>query len=214
MRNLLIIAIFIVPLTTIGQSNINVGQGLVKIEFEKLPTLLFYSDTNKTTPLRTVSVTKDKEGEFIIENSSHVRSWFNPEGLWLDYGIFIIRVDTVIGKWYRVFTNNDKGTTLWTKADSVNNFIKWQTFLVDETTSINIHQDFDLEIKTEPSDEALTIKIIEETDCFEAIEIMGDWLRIKTNESFECNESKKPIKSGWIKWRRNNRLLINYGLGC
>lgn len=61
MRNLLIIAIFIVPLTTIGQSNINVGQGLVKIEFEKLPTLLFYSDTNKTTPLRTVSVTKIKK---------------------------------------------------------------------------------------------------------------------------------------------------------
>jgi len=100
MRNLLIIAIFIAPLITIGQSNINLGQGVVKIDFEKLPTLLFYSDTNNTTPLRTVSVTKDKGGEFIIKNSSHVRSWFNPEGLWLDYGIFIIRVDTVIGKWY------------------------------------------------------------------------------------------------------------------
>jgi len=97
---------------------------------------------------------------------------------------------------------------------SLNNFIKWQTFLVEETTTINRHPDFDLEIKTAPSDEALTIKRIEETDCFEAIEIKGDWLRIKTNQTFECNESIKPIVSGWIKWRRNNRLLLYYGLGC
>lgn len=213
MRHIIIIAIILFPLTIIGQKNINLGQGILKIDFEKLPTLRFYADTTQTTPIRTVSVTKDKQGEFTLKNNSQA-SWFNPEGLWLDYSIFVIRVDTVVGKWYRIFTNNDKRTILWTKADATKKFVKWETFLVKETTAINKHQDFNLEIKTSPSDKAATIKKIEKADCFEAIEVKGDWLRIKTNETLECNESKKTIKSGWIKWRRNNRLTIYYGLTC
>ncbi len=141
-------------------------------------------------------------------------TWFKPEGLWLDYSIFVIRVDTVIGKWFKVFVNNEKGTTLWTLTDPVKKFVKWQTFLVKETTAINKHPEFNIEIKVSPSENSSSIKKIEKTDCFEALEIKGDWLRIRTNSTLDCNESKKTIKSGWIRWRQNNRLTINYGLTC
>ena len=80
-----------------------------------------------------------------------------------------------------MFTYNENGTTLWTKAESFKKFVKWQTFLVKETTAIDKLSDFELEIKSAPSDKATTIKKFEKTDCFDAIEIKGDWLRIKTN---------------------------------
>ena len=214
MKRLFIISIILFPLTCFGQRNLNVGQGIIKIDFEKLPTIHFFADTLKSSPTRTISVTKDKDGEFAIRNNEVVSSWFKPEGLWLDYSIFVIRVDTIVGKWFRVFINNDKGTTLWTKADPTKKFVRWQTFLVQETTAIDKNPDFSMEIKSSPSDSSTTIKRIEKTDCFEALEIKGDWMRVRTNTKLDCNESKRVIKSGWIKWRQNNRLTLNYGLTC
>ena len=100
---------------------------------------------------------------------------------------------------------------LWTKADTVKQFIKWQTFLLTSISSIN-KNDFNLDIKTLPSDKGTTIKKMESTDCFKVLEVKGDWIKIKTNTELECSESKKPVKSGWIRWRQHNRLTIGYAL--
>lgn len=206
--------LILLPLFSLAQKNINLGQGILNIDFEKLPTIGFYSDTMQKTPVKTVAVTKDKHGEYFLKNQDQVLSWFNPEGVWLDYSIFVMRVDTIAGKWYRVYINNDKGITMWTKANAVKKFVKWSTFLIRETTAIDKLPDFELDIKVAPDDKAKNIKRMEATDCFEALDIIGDWMRIKTNENLECNESKKTIKSGWIKWRIRNRLTIGYGLTC
>ena len=157
---------------------------------------------------------QDNQGEYVVKNSSQVATWFQPEGLWLDYSIFVIRVDTSIGKWHKVVVNNETGKTLWTKAEPIKQLVKWPAFLLKETTAIEKHPDFDLEVKTAPSDKSKTIKEVEAVDCFEVLEIKGSWMRIKTNETLECSESKKPIKSGWIKWKQNNRLTVGYGLTC
>ena len=208
------IFLFIVfPFLAIGQNNLPLGQGVLKIDYTKLPTLRFFEDTLHATPVKTISIAKDKEGEYIIKNQKKANAWFMPEQISLEYDIFIIRVDTVIGKWYRVVTNTEKATMLWTKVDPVKKFIKWPTFLLKETTAIE--KGFaDLEIKAEPSEKARTIKKIEVKDCFEVLEIKGDWMKIRTNTILDCNESQKPIKSGWIKWRQNNRLTIAFGLTC
>lgn len=214
MKTFFIIAVLLQSFITFGQKNLNIGQGVLKIDFEKLPSIQFFGDTSQTNPVKIVTVIKTKEGEYNLKNNSQVTTWFKPESLWLDYSIFVIRVDTIVGKWYRVYIDNNKGTTLWTKTDPTKKFVKWQTFLVNETTFIDKNPDFNIEIKNSPSDDSPTIKMIEKTDCFEAIEIKGDWLRVRTNTIIDCNESKKTIKSGWIKWRKNNRLTINYGLTC
>jgi hypothetical protein len=214
MNKFFFLVLIIFPFFTLAQKNINLGQGMLNIDFEKLPTIGFYSDTMQKSPAKTVTVTKDKHGEHFLKNQEQVLTWFKPEGFWLDYSIFVIRVDTIAGKWYRVYINNDKGLTMWTKADAVKKFVQWSTFLIRETTAIDKIPDFELDIKVAPDVKAKTIKRMETTDCFEALEIKGDWLRIKTNETLDCNESKKTIKSGWIKWRIKNRLTIGYGLTC
>ena len=199
----------LLPLLSAGQKNIPVGQGVLKIDFVKLPVLQFYTDTNLTVASRAIRIKKTTTEEYSME--SETDGWFKPEQVFFEYDIFLMRVDTVAGSWYKVIVNSITGETLWTKADSIKKFIKWQTFLLKEVSSID-KGDFNPDIKIAASDKAATIKKIESTDCFKVLEIKGDWIRIKTNTELECSESKKPIKSGWIKWRQNNRLTINYSL--
>jgi hypothetical protein len=213
MTRLLIIVFTLVSLSLFGQTNLPIGQGVIKIDYTKLPTLRFFADTSQTNPTKTIVISKDEEGEFIIKNSKQVDTWFMPEQISLEYDIFIIRVDTIIGKWYKVVTNTENAVTLWTKVEPVKKFVKWSTFLLKETTAIE--KGFaNLDIKTAPFDTAKTIKKIETKDCFEVIEIKGDWMRVKTNTKLDCNESNKPVKSGWLKWRDKNRLTISFGLTC
>lgn len=196
-----------------GQKNLPVGVGIIKIDFTKLPTLSFFADTSQVNPIKTISIVKNKADEFIIKNEKQDATWFMPEQLSLGYDIFIMRVDTIIGKWYKVVVNNQKGIALWTKVEPVKKFIKWSTFLLEETTAIE--KGFaDIEIKTLPSENAKTIKKIETKDCFEVLEIKEDWMKIRTNTKLDCNESSRPIKSGWLKWRHKNRLTISYSLTC
>lgn len=203
----------LLPYAASSQKSINIGVGILFIDYEKLPRLEFYVDTLQKSSAREVSIVRDYSGEYAVKNANQLTSWFMPEGLWLEYGIFVMRVDTQLGTWYKVFVNNETGTTLWTKADALKKFATWENFLLHETTAIE-KGNFELEIKDAPDDNAKTIKNIESTDCFEAWEIRGDWLRVRTNDFLDCNQSKKRIDSGWIKWRHNNKLTVGYGLTC
>ena len=213
MTRLFFLILTCLSLFSFGQKNLPIGQGVIKIDYTKLPTLRFFGDTNQTNPLRTIAVGRDKEGEFIIKNAKQVDTWFMPEQISLEYDIFIIRVDTVIGKWYKVFVNTENATTLWTKVESVKKFVRWSTFLLKETTAIE-KGDYNVDIKTQPSDTAKTIKKFEIKDCFEVLEIRGDWMKVRTNTKLDCSQSNRPMKSGWLKWRDKNRLTISFGLTC
>jgi len=212
-KTTLYLIILLFPLLSVGQKSLPIGQGVLKIDYTRLPTIHFFADTMQASPARTVIVNKDKEGEYIFKNQKQLESWFLPEQLSLDYDIFIIRVDTIIGKWYRVVTNSEKPTFMWTKSSAEKKFIRWEPFLLKETTAIE--KGFaDIEVRTGPSSNAKLIKTMELKDCFEVLEIRGDWMKIRTNTTLECSESNRPIKEGWIKWRDKGRLTIGYGLTC
>lgn len=92
-------------------------------------------------------------------------------------------------------------------------FIKpWEKFLIENTTAIDPLQS--TEIKAEPNPTSATIRKSTKEDCFEAIEIKGDWMRVRTNETLDCSEHPTPIPSGWIRWRLADQLLIKYYLTC
>ena len=155
-------------------------------------------------------IAKNQSEEYVIQNQTEADTWFKPEQLFFEYDIFLIRVDTVIGNWYRVIVNSATAEMLWTNRASIKKFIPWQTFL-KEVSSID-KGDFNLDIKTAASDKSTTIKKIESSDCFKVLEVKGDWIKIKTNTELECSESKKPVKMGWVRWRQNNKLTVNYAL--
>jgi hypothetical protein len=209
MPGYLLLFVLIFPFAVNAQK---LGQGILKINISNLPSVLLYADTNQLEAVKKIELAKEANGETIIRNREEVGSWFKPEQLFLEYDIFMIRVEAVSGKWLLLYTDNEKGTTMWTKAGAGFTFIPWQKFLLKEISSIEKHPAFNLDIKASSSDNARTIKKIETTDCFEVLEINGAWMHIRTNLRGECNESKMIIKSGWIKWKQDNKLTINYSL--
>ncbi|GAB4092806.1 hypothetical protein [Flaviaesturariibacter terrae] len=92
-----------------------------------------------------------------------------------------------------MLVNTDKGTYLWTKAGREKQFSRWVPFLLTETTAIDPGN---VEIKAGPDAAAKTIRKAGPKDCFEAREIRGDWMRIRSNQQLDCDESGKPLKSG------------------
>jgi hypothetical protein len=193
-----------------GQKSIPCGQGILKIEITELPTIQFYKDTLQKTPVRTVSVVK-KDGEFSIKNKTETLKWFKPEQLYIDYDILILRVDTIIGGWTKVYVNNEKQTILWTKIGLSNKYLTWNNFFKTQVSNITKGTK-EVLIKVTNTDNSKTIKKMEKEDCFEILEVKGNWIRIKTHSVLECSTSKKPIKIGWLQWRKNNVLQIEFGL--
>lgn len=163
-----------------AQHPIKAGLGIIKVKYDKYPAFAFYADTTSKTPFKSFSIIKNKQGDYSIKNWDK-NNWLIPEGLMLDYGLFILRVDTIINGWYHVFVNNDKGVKLWLRVGNNTTFIPWHKFLVTETTGVGMHIGYKLPIKTQATDSSKTIKYIEAEDLFKALEIKGDWMRVKTD---------------------------------
>lgn len=64
-------------------------------------------------------------------------------------------------------------------------------------------------IRKQPSDTADEIKY-EGRDCFQVKSLKGDWIEIFTTDHCDEGQNRIEIKSGWIKWRRGEELLIDY----
>jgi len=208
----ILLLLLIFPWVLGAQPTPGIGKGILKVDPGTLPLIFLYTDTTQKNPDKKIQVIKTAEGEIVIKDREEIEKWFKPEQLFLEYDIFMMRVEAVSGRWFQVYVDNEKAITMWTKVDTSFRFITWQKFLAKEISAIDKHPSFDLDIKVLPADKANTIKKIEASDCFEVLEIKGDWMHIKTNLKADCNDSKKIIRSGWIKWKQNGKLVINYSL--
>jgi hypothetical protein len=104
--------------------------------------------------------------------------------------------------------NNNSGQTYWIKKNKTTIFLTWEEYL-KQMFAVDRLADHKQKIRKQPSDTADEIKY-EGRDCFQVKSLKGDWIEIFTTDYCDQGQNKKEIKSGWIKWRRGNELLINY----
>jgi hypothetical protein len=189
----------------------DLGLGLISINFDDKTTLYFYSTPHDKKPNRTISFFNDKtiNSYNILDLDKH-QEWLKPEILWLDYDQFVFRCLTVQDSWLKIIVNNETKETLWLKKSDLTIFRDWETFL-KEMFGVARLPDQRQKIRTLPNDNSEEINY-EGQDCFQVKSMKGDWIEIFSadycDESF--TDSKTKIKSGWIKWRQGNQLLIEY----
>lgn len=186
------------------------GLGIIQVDIEQTKEIKVFKNKGDRVPEKVIRLIKEK-GDIIIEEKDYIQ-WLHPETIWLDYSQFLFRYTQIQDNWVEVIINKETGDKKWILTSSTFEIISWDKFLIENTTAIEPLTPTD--IKLEPSSDSKTIRQSTDKDCFEAIEIMGDWIKIKTNETLECSEHPTPIKTGWIKWRQNNRLTIKYYLTC
>jgi hypothetical protein len=186
------------------------GLGIIQIDIEQTKEIKIYKNKGDKDAEKIIRLVKEK-GDIVIEEKDYIK-WLHPETIWLDYSQFLFRYTQIQDNWIEVIINKETNDKRWILKSSTFTITSWDKFLIENTTAVESLNPTD--IKVEPNFDSKTIRKTSDKDCFEAIEIKGDWIKIKTNETLECNQHPLPIKTGWIKWRENNRLTIKYFLTC
>ncbi|QTY27906.1 hypothetical protein [Flavobacterium sp. CS20] len=207
---LLIINILLLFSTQVW-SQTDLGIGLVSINFDDKTVLKFYSDTLESKPEKIVEFFNDKTiNSWNIKDLKKQQEWLKPEILWLDYFEFTFRCLTPTDKWIEVIVNNETGKSYWIENTELTEFKNWEEFLKNMFGVARL-PDFKQSIKTKPTENVADIKY-QGTDCFVVKSMKGDWIEISTPDHCDDSytESTTTINSGWIRWRKGNKLLIDY----
>jgi hypothetical protein len=201
--------ILLLTILTQCYGQVTLGTGIVKIEFNDKTVLDFYSKPTDKVHSKRIEFFDDKEiNSWNIKNLKTEQTWLKPEVLWLDYSQFSFRCKSTNDEWLELIVNNNSGQTYWIKKNKTTIFLTWEEYL-KQMFAVNRLADHKQKIRKQPSDTADEIKY-EGRDCFQVISLKGDWIEIFTTDYCDQGQNKKEIKSGWIKWRRGNELLINY----
>jgi hypothetical protein len=209
MRLLITNILFLLTTNIWGQ--VELGVGLVSINFSDTTVLHFYSSPTDKQPLKTIEFFNDKSiNNWNIRNLDKQKQWLKPECHWLDYSSFIFRCKSETNNWYELIVNNESGQTLWLKKSALINFYNWETFLKG-MFGVSRFPDQKQIIRTLPNDKSEEINYTGKA-CFQVKSMKGDWVEIFTADYCDDSytDSKTKIKSGWIKWRQGNKLLIEY----
>ncbi|WP_426485653.1 hypothetical protein [Flavobacterium sp. 2] len=203
MRLKLTLFFLILSISIFAQTNL--GIGLISIKFNDKTVLPFYSSMNDKEPIKTIRFFNDKSiNSWNIKDLKNEQKWLKPEVLWIDYNFFVFRCEKQENEWFKIIVNNESGKSLWIKKNKITEFKNWEKYLQDMFRIERVSKTD--KIYKSPNKNAATIKYSGE-DCFQVKSTKGDWIEIFTSE---CDESKNEIKSGWIKWKEGNRLLIEY----
>lgn len=207
---LLIISILLL-LTIQVWSQTDLGIGLVTVDFDDKTVLEFYSDTIESRPEKIVEFFDDRTiNSWNIKDLEKHKEWLQPEVLWLEYFAFTFRCLTKTDEWFEIMVNNETKSTYWIKKTDSIKFKNWEEYLKD-MFGVERLSEFPQQIRTEPTDNSPEIQY-QKKDCFVVTSMKGDWIEIATPDYCDENftDSKQSIKSGWIKWRQEDQLVINY----
>lgn len=196
-----------------AQTNLKLGSGILMVQYESLKQLDFYTDTLARKPTKIIEI-------IITQNESSLRDkdsalhWFAPETIWLDYGFFHLRVEKTTAHWYCVFVNNESGKRMWIRKKTQLKFASWSQFMLNHTSSVSQLDSAKLDIRIAPTLQASILRKSTKQECWEVLKVKGEWMQIRTHKFFDCDGSSSSIKSGWIRWKTKNKLLIYYSLTC
>jgi hypothetical protein len=86
--------------------------------------------------------------------------------------------------------------------------LTWEEYLKG-MFSVDRLMEYKQKIRKGPSDTAEEIKY-EGRDCFKVMSLSDDWIEIFSTDYCDEGKNKDKIRSGWIKWRDGDKLLIDY----
>jgi hypothetical protein len=197
-------------LLVLGQSSLAqapLGIGLVDVNFDDKTIIDFYDQPRSSSPTRTIKFFDDKAiNSWSIVDLKSVRTWLVPESLWLDYNSFVFRCVSKRPGWLQVVVNNKTGKSYWIKSSPYLKFSTWEEFL-KQMFSITRSRKFPQTVHAQPSPSTREVNY-RVKDCFEVVEMRGDWIKVK--QAGHCEVRDAGFRTGWIRWRRGQSLLVEY----
>lgn len=182
------------------------GIGFFKPDLTGNPTIYFYSrpDYKKTggdlIPTDSIVFTADPYGN---PTTSYAPPWLYPEHLKLDYGILYFKAKGLGRNWVEVEVNKQSGQLLFLDK-SKGTYLDWAEFLLT-VNSVEFRDGIDGTIHIKPLENAALVKI--DFEFMHPLLVQNDWLYVALiDDNYEENGK------GWMRWRKEGKLLISYSL--
>ncbi len=182
------------------------GLGMFSPDFGEKKTLYFYGNINHEKPLDehlpydSITFKRDEYNNIAIATAP---PWLNPAHLKLDYGIFIFKVKTVFREFVEIEVNTANGQSSFVSLYD-GNISYWPEFIL-KVHSVEFLHPATQKVKIKPLDHAGEVSA--EFSIMQPVAVRQDWLMVTLMDS-----DYKKIGEGWVKWRMNGQLLLNYSL--
>lgn len=215
--------LFLFPLSLYSQIDSIKASGLISVNIDSFPSLRFYSLKNANEPYGIVKIYDDRSinahnfrvinKDVQLINENEVEEWFKPFAMHLDYYIFYLQVVKIENDWVQVIINEDSNLKLWLKKTASLTYIDWQDFLL-KTVAVRPKNIEKSPLLTAPKVDSAIVKN-PLMDCLQAVSINGDWMQVKI-EPTVCDRYEelkdKNLEGGYIRWKKDNKLLIDFFL--
>jgi hypothetical protein len=138
------------------------------------------------------------DGKFEYANEN-----FNPFAFHPDYFVLALKCVGEDENRYEVIVNEEKGLKKFVRKDDATlKFETWEKHIL-KTFAV----DFDREqnpLRETPEGQVKDFVLPKEA-TFHPVEVNGEWLKIRWDSS---KKAVKNDKFGWVKWKENNKILI------
>ena len=142
-------------------------------------------------------------GENGVLNLLQGPPWLAPAHLKPDYDILLFRVIGLTRDWAEVEVNRFTGETRYVDR-SAGQFLGWPDFLLSVFT-VEWSEGEPGTVRIKPLAHAGEVMV--DYDLMHPIMIRGEWMQVEL-----MNDDVEPLATGWIKWRYEKGLLIQYSL--
>ncbi|PZX55840.1 hypothetical protein [Algoriphagus chordae] len=183
-----------------------IGLGLFSPNFFENEVLYFYAVQNFDRPIEdnpkldSITFAKTELGKYTITTAP---PWLQPEHLKLDYGILFFKIIR-IGKDYIQLEGNSTTEQTYFVSRWSGDIILWPEFILN-TFMLEFPEGKTQAIRIKPVENASSIQ--NSSHLMRAISIQDFWVEVEV-----LDDQWNKIDTGWIKWRDESQLLIQYSL--
>jgi len=185
-------------------SESKMGIGFFSPNYFEYSTLYFYGNISleksifEHMPMDSVVFAKNKYNN---STTSYAPPWLYPEHLKLDYGIIIFKVLGIGQDFIKVEVNHQTKQTMYLDKYK-GTFTAWAEFILS-VNSVDFNDNSTKKVFVKPLDYAGEVKV--KFVFMQPLLVEEDWMYVKL-----VNNGLKEQGKGWIRWRENGKLLINY----
>lgn len=192
----------------LATSEDEMGIGFFHPNYFEHPTLYFYGNINPEkgltdhTPMDSVVFTNDKYNN---PTTTYAPPWLYPEHLKLDYGIIIFKAIGIGNDFIKVEANSQtKQPTYLDKQKGT--FTSWPEFLLS-MNSVEFISESGNKVHIKPLDYAGEVNA--SFTLMKPLIVQDDWMYVKL-----LSDSLKEQGKGWVRWKKDGKLLLRYSLLC
>ncbi|MEZ5059139.1 MAG: phage holin family protein [Saprospiraceae bacterium] len=182
------------------------GMGFFKPNFNASGTLYFYNQPNfeksldEHLPQDSMTYLLKRSMGILIDQAP---PWLNPVHMKLDYDLLYFKVVSVSEDFLGLIGNEADGKVVYVDR-SEGEYFSWTDFLL-QINSIEPLNKEKTEVLIKPLEGVSAVN--QEYDFLKPVLIKDDWAKV-----ILLNNNFKKNGDGWIRWRKDGKLMIKYSL--